>query len=485
MDFLHIHGGCITDESGHPVRLRGTCVGGWMNMEDFINGYPGTESGIRAALAHVMGEDMSAYFFDCMADNFFTEEDVRLISATGANCVRLALSYRHFEEDRAPLQYLERGFARLDAALEWCERHGVYVILDMHCVAGWQNSHWHCDNNRGASVFWRHPHFQERLSALWQEFARRYSKRAVVAAYGLMNEPSCGNPDGEHGFDFYRNYRSDWPLFNRVCHYLVSAIRQVDPDHIIMLEGDMYSRRFSGLDPDYGNHILLSNHHYIAPGFGPGEYPGYYSAGDTKVYWDRQYICKNLMEQEGWVFAQENGLPLLVSEFGAQYHGPQNETGHRLQTMADQTDVYNQYGLHWTSWTYKDAGIMGWVTLNPQGEYSRRIAPVQKMKRVLGCENFVALYEQSPGREKSRELADMILDVSGLTGIDPAENGFTFNYAALTGYAASTLQRAYAQVFSDMTRADIRHMMEDFSLGKCVRNERFLQILRERLKQLP
>jgi len=39
MDFLQVKNGKIVDQSGTEVYLRGTCVGGWMNMEDFINGY--------------------------------------------------------------------------------------------------------------------------------------------------------------------------------------------------------------------------------------------------------------------------------------------------------------------------------------------------------------------------------------------------------------------------------------------------------------
>ncbi len=41
MEFLHVSGAHIVDTKGEKVRLRGTCPGGWMNMEDFINGHPG------------------------------------------------------------------------------------------------------------------------------------------------------------------------------------------------------------------------------------------------------------------------------------------------------------------------------------------------------------------------------------------------------------------------------------------------------------
>jgi endoglucanase len=44
MQFLSVTGNQIVDANGARVRLRGTCPGGWMNMEDFINGYPGARS---------------------------------------------------------------------------------------------------------------------------------------------------------------------------------------------------------------------------------------------------------------------------------------------------------------------------------------------------------------------------------------------------------------------------------------------------------
>jgi hypothetical protein len=41
MEFLRVSGSHIVDAGGKKIRLRGTCPGGWMNMEDFINGHPG------------------------------------------------------------------------------------------------------------------------------------------------------------------------------------------------------------------------------------------------------------------------------------------------------------------------------------------------------------------------------------------------------------------------------------------------------------
>ncbi|MGE5599836.1 MAG: glycoside hydrolase family 5 protein, partial [Bacteroidota bacterium] len=124
MDLLQVKDGRIVDARGGPVKLRGTCIGGWMNMENFIDGYPGTEHGIRAAMAEAVGEEKARFFFDRLLDYFLSEEDIAFLAGLGVNLVRLSLNYRHFESDTAPYEYREDGFARLDRAVSWCAQHG-------------------------------------------------------------------------------------------------------------------------------------------------------------------------------------------------------------------------------------------------------------------------------------------------------------------------------------------------------------------------
>jgi hypothetical protein len=52
---LHVRGDWIIDGTGEQVFLRGVGLGGWMTMEKFITGYPGTESQKRRALGRVLG----------------------------------------------------------------------------------------------------------------------------------------------------------------------------------------------------------------------------------------------------------------------------------------------------------------------------------------------------------------------------------------------------------------------------------------------
>lgn len=482
MELLQVKNEKIVTRSGMLVWLRGTCVGGWMNMEDFINGVPGTESSLRKHMVSVLGEENGKLFFDQMMDNFLCESDVRFISEMGANCVRLALNYRHFEDDSAPFAYKEEGFRRLDEMIAWCEKFGLYVILDMHAVQGWQNSHWHCDNERGASLFWTHKHFQDRLAALWQEIARRYRGKGVIAGYDLMNEPSSNTPNGDHAFDFYENFRPDWSGINGVYRRLVHDIRQADPEHIIFIEGDHYGSDFDGLEEPFADNLVYSSHNYTPPGIGPAPYPGHYGHPNAGFYWDRHKHYRQFMSDSGTAFARKHNVPLWVGEFGAQFHGPQEQVGYRLHSMDDQLSVLNQCGVHWTTWTYKDVGVMGWVTLNPESELMQIVKPVQHMKETLGAENYVVAFNGSPGREKANELANLILEVSKAP-YNREDNAKALACAALYGYTAAMLQTVYALRFKGMNAADIRRVMQAYHFQNCIVNQRYAEILRHRLTE--
>jgi hypothetical protein len=59
------------------------------SMENFITGYPGHESSIRAAMLQVMGQKNYDYFFDRWLYYFFTEADAKFFKSLGLNCIRI------------------------------------------------------------------------------------------------------------------------------------------------------------------------------------------------------------------------------------------------------------------------------------------------------------------------------------------------------------------------------------------------------------
>ena len=50
LPWLRTSGPDVVQPDGTPVRLRGVGIGGWLNMENFITGYPATESSHRQAM---------------------------------------------------------------------------------------------------------------------------------------------------------------------------------------------------------------------------------------------------------------------------------------------------------------------------------------------------------------------------------------------------------------------------------------------------
>ncbi len=473
MERLEVKDGKIVDARGKQVVLRGTCVGGWMNMENFINGYPGDESGTRAAMAQALGPAKAEFFFDRLLDYFLDEEDIRYMKALGATVVRLPLNYRHFERDDAPFQYLEKGFARLDRAIQWCGKHGLYAILDLHAVQGWQNTDWHSDNSNRQTLFWTHKHFQDRFVALWEAFARRYQGNPAVAGYNVMNEPVTNTPFGRYS----SQYTPNWDIMNKVYRRVVSAIRAIDPDHIIFLEGDYYSSRFEGLEPPFAENLVYSSHNYTPAGFGPGPYPGEFRG----LYWDMKSQEERFYNHEGPQFARQHNVPLWVGEFGSVYNGPQEENEDRLEALDDQITVFGRQGAHWTTWTYKDVGVMGWVTLPPESEYMQVIAPALKAKYELYSDFWMRWLPPTPAVKAVERLAEIIEETIGDPQIDKPANRIYLMQAALSGYVGNFLQPYYARCFQGMSENDLDRVLQSFALKNCRPNDGLVGVLQKHM----
>jgi hypothetical protein len=463
----------VVNGQGREVRLRGFGVGGWMNSENFINGYPGFESGLRMALADELGAAKAEFLWDRMLDYFLAEPDIAFMKECGATVVRLPLNYRHFESDSAPFQYCEKGFARLHQVIEWCRKHDLYAILDLHAVQGWQDPDWHSDHFGRLTLLWRHPHFQDRFVALWEELARRYQGDPVIAGHNVMNEPVTGAPFGFFGF----KYKSDWEVLNRLNRRVVEAIRRIDPEHIIFLEGDHFSILFSGLEPPFADNLVYSSHNYIKPCFGPGKYPGSFLGG----IWERAKMRLNFQEQEGTQFCRRHRVPLWVGEFGGAFDGPAEELESRLQALDDQIGVFEENSCHWTIWTYKDVGMMGLVTPAPDSDYMKAVAPILQGKQTLATDGWVANRPRTEAQQKLAEVGELILRSVPDSGVDPERFGFYLEQTALSNYVGAFLHPAWARCFTGMSEVEIDRVMQSFAFSNCRVNQGLKEILHRHL----
>ncbi|RIQ21078.1 glycoside hydrolase family 5 protein [Jiangella rhizosphaerae] len=362
--FVAVDGSRLVGGDGSPLVLRGLGLGGWMNMENFITGYPSTESLQRKALRRVLGDEAYERFFDSFLTSFFTDDDAAHLASLGLNSLRVPFNYRHFEDDDRPFELKESGFRRLDTVVDACARHGIYTILDLHALPGAQNQHWHSDNPTHYAQFWNHRHFQDRVVHLWEALADRYKTNPWVAGYNPVNEP--GDATGEVVGPFYQR--------------LEAAIRAVDPHHVLFLDGNRYSTEFHMFGDPLPNTVYTA-HDYALPGFVDG---GPYPGESRGQYVDRAYVEKTFLARTE--FMRNTGTPIWIGEFGPVYTGDPARDEQRYRLLEDQLTLYREHGASWALWTYKDIGLQGLTYARADSPYLRRIAPVLKKKARLGVD---------------------------------------------------------------------------------------------------
>jgi hypothetical protein len=456
--FLRVQGAQIVDGRGQPVYLRGFCIGGWMNMENFIAGYPGHESGARAAVGRVLGEERAYSFFNRFLDAFFTEEDIRFIKSLGCTVARIPLNYRHFEADDRPFEYRMDGFERLDRAIGWARRHQVYIILDLHAVQGWQNRGWHCDNPTREAAFWGQKVFEDRAVALWETLARRYRDEPFIAGYNVMNEPDAA--------------QARW--LNHFNRRVTEAIRAIDPDHILFLEGNHYSQDFDELEPPFDANTVYSSHLYLDPGLDFLEYPSVTGG----VAYDRAWLEQVYLDRSA--YARAHGVPHWMGEFGAIFSVPALEAS-RLRLLADMLELMHAQGDHWTIWTYKDIGQMGVIYADPKSEWMRRTRPVREAKTALRCDSWI---ERSPSRIDPliRQIAGCASEAAPPGSLDPDALGAVLANVVQDLALSQALLPAFGECFRDMAEAEIERMMQSFAFQNCVQRTPYADLICSRLK---
>ena len=150
-------------------------------------------------------------------EHFFTESDAVFFKSLGLNCIRIAINYRHFEDNLNP-RVLKRGcFEHLDRVVALCAAQGIYTILDMHTAPGGQNGGWHSDHGCHIASFWIHKDFQDRLVWLWTQIAEHYKDEKWIAGYNPLNEPA--DPSHARLIEYYDRVHA--------------AIRSVDAHHVL------------------------------------------------------------------------------------------------------------------------------------------------------------------------------------------------------------------------------------------------------------
>jgi hypothetical protein len=167
------------------------------------------------------------------------------------------------------------------------------------------------------------------------------------------------------------------PVYER----LYRAIRAVDPNHIIFLEGNRYSQDFHMFGEPWEG-VVYSNHDYCLPGFvDGGNYPGV----NRGRHVDRAVLEQTFTARSRYML--DHGTHVWVGEFGPVYPEWAPETHDaRFRALEDQLDIYARAGVSWSIWLYKDIGLQGLVTTPADSPYRQRIDGFRDKKNRLGAD---------------------------------------------------------------------------------------------------
>ncbi|MEM1270745.1 MAG: cellulase family glycosylhydrolase [Bacteroidota bacterium] len=250
--FFRTDGPEIVGPDGTPVVLRGIGLGGWLMPEGYMLHIAAPDGGsprtIRAQIEDLIGEADTDRFFEIYRANYVNEKDIAAIAEWGFDHIRLPFHYRLFFDPETET-FDEDGFALLDTFLEWCRLHELYVILDMHAAPGAQSEHNIADSD-GVARLWTEPvPYQDQTVAIWAEIARRYAGEPLIIGYDLINEPVT--PEGITGFDLRA-------LYERITE----AVRAVDTNHILFIEGNYFATHFPELIPPFDDNMVYAFHKY-------------------------------------------------------------------------------------------------------------------------------------------------------------------------------------------------------------------------------
>ena len=307
--FVHVEGGQIVDGNGEPILLRGFGLGGWLVPEGYmlhnlawIDGFE-SPTEIEGHIEALIGEDLAEEFWTEYRNNYVAQADIDQISEWGFNHLRIPFHYKQFyseSDSEVPI-----GYAIIDTLITWCEQYNMYIILDMHCAPGAQNGGPISDSD-GTARLWLEEENKELTIQIWREIAEYYSDETLIAGYDLINEPVL--PSGVSLEEFRQLYID-----------ITNAIREVDTNHIVYIEGNWYGTDFSGLTPPWDENMSYSFHKYWS---------------ETTLATIQSYIS----------MSNQYSIPLWMGESG------ENSNSWYYEVFVELLEANN---IGWNFWTHK------------------------------------------------------------------------------------------------------------------------------------
>jgi endoglucanase len=280
-----------------------------------------------------------SFFWSQWMGKFYNAKVVDwLIDDWKVTVVRAAMGVKH-EETRSGYIYdrseAQKAKTIIDAAIKW----GIYVIIDWH-------DHYACKNIEESRTFFK-------------EIAARYGTYPNVI-YEIFNEP------------VWDSWKEKVKPYSET---VVQAIREIDPDNLIILGSPHWCQDIdiAADDPLEGKNLVYALHFYAA------------SHGDDL--------------RRKAVYAMQKGIVLFASEFGACL-----ATGDGFLDSAETESWFafmDSHSISWCNWSIADKEETASALVpgaRPSGRWSLRdLTPSGKLIRRK-CRRYAGIIDTQPDR---------------------------------------------------------------------------------------
>lgn len=332
LSWLRTDHGQIVDEAGRKVLLRGF-------NDDALVAYP---------------NDPPAPI---------DESDATLMQQAGFDVVRLGIDWSQLEPQRGRID--QRYLDHVAGVVSMLNRHGLYVIFDMHFRLGWSprfgysgapawattgvpnwnplpQYSWSPSLSPAAftsdTYFWLSDDWKTDFYHAWQAVATRFKDSSGVAGYDIFNE---AHPVPIPPRIFEKYYL--WPMFQ----HAIESIGSVDANHLFLVEGILLLDlntvvvRLQAPNVVYGTHLYEGS---LVPPFWTGD-----------PVFLRQRFDQRAKE------ASQVPAPLWIGEVG--YDLTQKGALSYADTVLAETD---KLGIGWAWWQWRENRYWGIVDASGQ-----------------------------------------------------------------------------------------------------------------------
>jgi endoglucanase len=373
----------------------------------------------------------------------YTEQDFIDVKSLGADVIRLPITM-HRMAGGAPNYTLNAMLLRfLDKAVDWAEKHELYIIIDNHSF----------DPVEPTSV-----DIDKILLPVWAQIAERYKNRSNYVIYEILNEP--------HAISDKR--------WGEIQGAAIDAIRKIDQKHAIMVGGTDYNSiaKLSSI-PAYTDTNLIYTFHFYDPhmfthqGANWGE-PSMASLAMVPFPADSKRMPPTPADLRGtWVadalrdyahnatpaklystldrvvtFAQERDVPVFCGEFGV--YMIQSPDADRINWYKIVSDALDKRNIARASWDY--FGGFGIFNNQRGGDFNADLnigvvkamgftPPPQRNQPPEPFKSGFTIYDDYPGKEFSAGCWGEEVDFS-LYNTTTAEGEFAIRWGNTAQYEA-------------------------------------------------